>query len=59
MTPPSRRGHILNTPNFVSGTGALRAAEKASASTRRVLALTLSVSLEQPVAETKFGVFRM
>ena len=28
--------HILNTPNFVSGTGALRAALKAKASTRRV-----------------------
>lgn len=28
--------HILNTPNVVSGTGALSAAEKASANTRRV-----------------------
>lgn len=28
--------HIRNTPNRVSGIGALRAAEKASASTRRV-----------------------
>jgi hypothetical protein len=28
--------HILNTPNFVSGTGAFSAAEYASASTRRV-----------------------
>jgi hypothetical protein len=28
--------HILNTPNFVSGIGALSAAENASASTRRV-----------------------
>ena len=28
--------HILNTPNLVSGTGALSAAENASASTRRV-----------------------
>ena len=28
--------YILNTPNFVSGTGAFSAAEKASASTRRV-----------------------
>jgi hypothetical protein len=28
--------HILNTPNFVSGTGALSAALKAKASTRRV-----------------------
>jgi hypothetical protein len=28
--------HILNTPNLVSGIGALSAAEKASASTRRV-----------------------
>jgi hypothetical protein len=28
--------HILNTPNLVSGTGALSAAEKASANTRRV-----------------------
>jgi len=30
--------HILNTPNFVSGTGALSAALNASASTRRVSA---------------------
>lgn len=28
--------HILNTPNFVAGTGAFSAAENASASTRRV-----------------------
>ncbi len=28
--------HILKTPNFVSGTGALRAALKAKANTRRV-----------------------
>ena len=28
--------HILNTPNFVSGIGALSAAEKHNASTRRV-----------------------
>jgi len=31
-----RPPYIRNTPNFVSGTGALSAAEKASARTRRV-----------------------
>ena len=39
-TGPHRPGlenpHILNTPNFVSGIGALSVAENASASTRRV-----------------------
>src|ERR1035437_8157294 len=34
--PRVRHRYILNTPNFVSGTGALSAAENASASTRRV-----------------------
>jgi hypothetical protein len=32
------RIHILNTPNFVSGIGALSAAEKHNANTRRVSA---------------------
>lgn len=34
--PLERPPHILNTPNLVSPTGALSAAENASASTRRV-----------------------
>ena len=35
---PCLRSHILNTPNFVSGIGALSAAERLSASTSRDLA---------------------
>ena len=55
----SRDPHIRNTPNFVSGIGALSAAEKHSASTRRVLALCFAATLNAPIPETKFGVFRM
>ena len=41
---PALRIHILNTPNFVSGIGAFSAAEKHSASTRRVSAGVMMLS---------------